>query len=175
MRAGLPKRERMPSCSRAKVFMPVCGRTSKKALSGRFKNRTSWVRFLTRVCSANSGTYGVSGVHAERTRQTPCLPQVFPANYGGMAFLASMPERIKGLFLGESTGRMPVQGKVRLLLPSVADYPALFECTKKNCLFTVRVWKVHLLVHFSTRVFTKHNGFVKTSITYSFPDILPEQ
>jgi len=32
---------------------------------------------------------------------------------------------------------------------------------------------VHLLVHFSTRVFTKHNGFVKTSITYSVPDILP--
>ena len=64
MRAGLPKRERMPSCSSARGFMPVCGRTSKKALSGRFKNRTSWVRFLTRVCSANSGTYGVSGVRA---------------------------------------------------------------------------------------------------------------
>ena len=29
-------------------------------------------------------------------------------------------------------------GNVLLLLPSVADYPALFECTKKNCLFTVR-------------------------------------
>ena len=29
------------------------------------------------------------------------------------AFPASLPERIKGLFLGESTGRRPVQGKVR--------------------------------------------------------------
>ena len=29
-------------------------------------------------------------------------------------------------------------GNVWLLLPSVADYPALFECTKENCLFTVR-------------------------------------
>ena len=33
---------------------------------------------------------------------------------------------------------MPVQGNVWLLLPSVADYPALFECTKKNCSFSVR-------------------------------------
>ena len=35
-------------------------------------------------------------------------------NIAGLtAFPASVPERIKGLFLGESTGRMPVQGKVR--------------------------------------------------------------
>ena len=30
-----------------------------------------------------------------------------------------------------------MQGNVWLLLPSVADYPALFECTKENCLFSV--------------------------------------
>jgi len=76
---------------------------------------------------------------SKRLASNISLAAVFLANYGGMAFPASMPERIKGLFGGASTGRMPVQRNVWLLLPSVADYPALFECTKENCSFTVRV------------------------------------
>ena len=91
------------------------------------------------VFPANYGGMVFPASVPERAGQIPRPPPVFPANYGGMAFPASVPERIKGLFLGESTDRMLVQGNVWLLLPSVADYPALFECTKENCLFTVRV------------------------------------
>jgi len=81
--------------------------------------------------------YGVPGIHAGTCGANALPAAGFPCQLWRDGVFGVHAGTDKRLILGESTGRMSVQGNVWLLLPSVADYPALFECTKENCLFSV--------------------------------------